>query len=185
MESRTISLQEGALLAGVTPETIEEYARFGFLNPVDQGGKTQYKEIEIQRLFGVNKNRPKEFEDEPSEEDSTSVDEPFTADPINTGSSEASLNAQIESSGFTTRATVVTPPHNDNGYELVALNRQLKEEIKQLREERDWLRSRLERLEERSERDQMLILSESQTVRSLVNQGERKSFWARLPFFGD
>lgn len=50
-------------------------------------------------------------------------------------------------------------------------------EIKQLREERDWLRSRIEHQEIKSERDQLLLLSETQTIRKLIAlQENRKSF---------
>ena len=67
---------------------------------------------------------------------------------------------------------------------LSVLNSQLAEEVKMLREERDWLRQRLEKLEARSERDQMLLLSESENVRGLVDMHQnRKSFWLRaLPW---
>ena len=67
-------------------------------------------------------------------------------------------------------------------YELLALNKRLREELKAAREERDWLRARLEKLEARTERDQMLLLAESQTIRQLVTQveKEKRSIWSLL-----
>lgn len=41
-------------------------------------------------------------------------------------------------------------------------------EIKDLKEQRDWLRTRIEKLEEKGDRDQLLLLSEAQTVKRLV-----------------
>ncbi len=68
--------------------------------------------------------------------------------------------------------------------ELIELNKSLREQIQILREERDWLRERIEKLEARSEREQMLLLSESENVRSLISTNN-KPFWQRaLPWFG-
>jgi hypothetical protein len=50
------------------------------------------------------------------------------------------------------------------------------DEIADLRSQRAWLRERIERLEEKSDRDQILLLSETQTIRSLIAyQESRKS----------
>lgn len=63
-------------------------------------------------------------------------------------------------------------------YDHILVNRRLRDEIRMLREERDWLRQRLEKLEARSERDQMLMLSESETIRSLVNKAPKRGLLA-------
>lgn len=47
-------------------------------------------------------------------------------------------------------------------------------EIRDLRSQRDWLQTRVERLEEKSERDQILLLSETQTIRRLISMQEHK-----------
>jgi hypothetical protein len=69
---------------------------------------------------------------------------------------------------------------------LNELNMTLKEQLETVRQERDWLRQRIERLETRSEREQMLLLTESQTLKSvLADSGYRKteSFWRKaLPW---
>lgn len=50
------------------------------------------------------------------------------------------------------------------------------DEIRDLKSQRDWLHRRLERLEEKSDRDQLLLLSETQTIRKLISlQAPRKS----------
>lgn len=95
----------------------------------------------------------------------------------------AARSATVEDADFRDSFGPRERPITDD-YELTMLNRRLREEIQMLRDERDWLRQRLEKLEARSERDQMLLLSESENVRGLVNlhQG-KKSFWLRaLPW---
>ena len=69
--------------------------------------------------------------------------------------------------------------------QLIEVNKGLREQIQVLRDERDWLRSRVENLENRSEREQMLLLSESETIRRLVTSERKRGFWQRaLPWFG-
>ncbi len=54
------------------------------------------------------------------------------------------------------------------------------EEIRSIKGERDWLRSRIEKLEEKNERDQLLLLAETQTVRQLINLQQRKRSTVQL-----
>lgn len=72
---------------------------------------------------------------------------------------------------------------------LTQQNLSLKEQLEVLRQERDWLRQRVERLETRSEREQMLLLTESQTLKSVLAEsgfGKTQSFWKKaLPWFKD
>lgn len=53
-------------------------------------------------------------------------------------------------------------------------------EIKGLKEERQWLRTRIEKLEEKGERDQILLLSETQTIRKLIVVQEKKGALKQL-----
>lgn len=48
-------------------------------------------------------------------------------------------------------------------------------EIADLKEQRNWLKSRIERLEEKGDRDQLLLLSETQVIRRLVQHEQRRS----------
>ena len=52
--------------------------------------------------------------------------------------------------------------------------------IRDIEEQRTWLKSRLEKLEEKGERDQLLLLAESQTVRKLIQIQEKKRSPLRL-----
>jgi len=61
-------------------------------------------------------------------------------------------------------------------------------EIGSLKSERDWLRIRIERLEEKGDRDQLLLLSETQVLRQLLTQRDqerrRTPLRAALEWFG-
>ncbi len=48
-------------------------------------------------------------------------------------------------------------------------------EIAGLKEERNWLRTRIERLEEKGDRDQLLLLSETQILRQMIVHQHQKS----------
>jgi hypothetical protein len=47
-------------------------------------------------------------------------------------------------------------------------------EIADLKNQREWLRARVEKLEEKSDRDQILLLSETQTIRKLITLQEQR-----------
>ncbi len=49
-------------------------------------------------------------------------------------------------------------------------------EIEELKQERNWLRQRVERLEEKGERDQILLLSETQLMKQLLIQQKESRF---------
>jgi hypothetical protein len=59
-------------------------------------------------------------------------------------------------------------------------------ELKDLQEQRTWLHERVERLEEKSDRDQMLLLAETQLVRQMITQRDQKRSPVRaaLEWFG-
>lgn len=68
--------------------------------------------------------------------------------------------------------------------ELLELSRTLKDQLQIVKEERNWLRKRIERLESLTERDQMLRMSESESLRALITQmsqkDTKKSPWSFL-----
>jgi hypothetical protein len=54
------------------------------------------------------------------------------------------------------------------------------DEIADLRSQRTWLRERIEKLEEKSDRDQILLLSETQTIRKLISYQESRKTVVQL-----
>ena len=59
-------------------------------------------------------------------------------------------------------------------------------ELQDLRSQRDWLRTRVEKLEEKGDRDQVLLLSETQAIRQLIGLQNRPRSTMRsvLDWFG-
>jgi hypothetical protein len=59
-------------------------------------------------------------------------------------------------------------------------------ELKDLREQRDWLKERVQKLEEKSDRDQLILLSETQTIRKLMalQEGKRSPLHMALEWLG-
>ena len=47
-------------------------------------------------------------------------------------------------------------------------------EIQDLRSQRDWLKTRVEKLEEKGDRDQVLLLSETQALRQLIGLQQKR-----------
>ena len=47
-------------------------------------------------------------------------------------------------------------------------------EIQDLRSQRDWLKTRVEKLEEKGDRDQVLLLSETQAIRQLIGLQQKR-----------
>lgn len=110
-----------------------------------------------------------------------SESEPFGGSP---GEAEAQKKSPPPSGDATgSRDSQEMPDPFEMGRAIIEVNKGLREQIQILRDERDWLRRRIEQLEARSEREQMLLLSESETIRNLVSR-DKRSFWQRaLPWF--
>lgn len=169
-----MSIEECAVFAGVSIDTVGQYAEFGLLPSVDLQGSRFFKEQDVRSVFHLSSNQKVQVkvasaQEQPVEQASESISlaEQITVIP---------LSQEIEITG--------SPKESSRGeslriIELLQLSQTLREQLEMVKEERDWLRTRLERLEARSEREQMLLLSESETVRSLISQrnDKKRSFW--------
>jgi hypothetical protein len=173
-DPRLISAEEGAKLAGVSIETIRQYEKYGLLKAERFNEISYYLKTELCDVFNIIAQP----DNTPPETMQTKLEEAIT---------EKVMIEEI-------------PPENAirqvhdaelSSYDLVGSNKTLREQIEILKSERDWLRTRLEKLEERTERDQMLLLSETQTVRKLIQTGLEPTksekgiaSWLRaIPFF--
>jgi len=148
---------DSAKHAGISLETLREYTKFGFIKATERDGEKFYRDEDLDTVF-------------------RSVGQRQT------------LNSKIEVINENRKAASTSDlrslsakrlePQRDDHAELVAENRRLREEVNELKQEREWLKERLEKLEARCERDQMLLLSESETVRRLATSDSKKSFWS-------
>jgi hypothetical protein len=68
--------------------------------------------------------------------------------------------------------------------DIISENKSLKQKVKEIENERDWLRRRIEQLEERSGREQMLLLSEKETLREVLNATIIREQAAQKPRIG-
>lgn len=65
--------------------------------------------------------------------------------------------------------------------ELLELTRSLKDQLETVKEERNWLRRRVEKLEASIEREQMIAISKTESLRNLIEQrSTTKSSWSFL-----
>lgn len=190
--SNLLTAQESAQLAGVSTETLRQYATQGFLKLVEKDGEQLFQADEISELFvaGGSGKEEKESTSDSGDNENAGFGAKFSGfSPLKERECATDLHSQIETlkaRPFEPSSTIGERINGSTHSELVAVNRQLREEIRILREEKEWLRSRLEKLESRSERDQMLMMSELETIRGLVNQQPaRKSWLAALPWFGN
>lgn len=172
-----MSIEQCAKFAGVSIDTVGQYAEFGLLPSVEMQGSRFFKEQDVRSVFHLSSNQKlqakpavENLAENPSDEQ---VQQPITlAEQITV----IPLSQEIE--------VTASPKESSRGeslriIELLQLSQTLREQLEMVKEERDWLRTRLERLEARSEREQMLLLSESETVRSLISQrsDKKRSFW--------
>jgi len=209
-----ISETEAATMAGVSINTLMRFAEAGYLQiENDQTGQRLFSKSEIRDLFGVMGG---DFYDKLADdikavsEDSQKIAtaevlESMDSDvgapepqPENPKTIDLDLNAarqteppsfgapaQIESQDLISLRSEVSRLKNLMHIQEKILD--LKDaEIHNLREERAWLRTRVEKLEQKADRDQLLLLSETQTVRRLITlQENRKSgFRSALEWFG-
>ncbi len=179
-----ISVTEATALAGVSARTLKRFQDSGYLEVVttDQG-EPCYLKAQIIEIFGAAEAlspRPVFTPPPPysSSEAPSCGMSPFNEPEAEEASSTTSAPSPSLSAGE--QSSTPLAREIERLKNLVTLQERILDmkdsEITDLRSQRDWLRSRVERLEEKSERDQILLLSETQTIRKLVSmQDGRKT----------
>lgn len=189
-----ISEVEAAELAGVTTGTLLRFVEAGYLK-VDtdsDDGLRLFSRSELEGLFGITqpirtsgsaalKVEPSFVEPDISPEENKADDDKVEATQrenvvqMPTAASESKQDFQ-KSDAFHELDREIIKLKN-----VTRLQEQILEmkdaELLDLRRQREWLEKRIERLEEKSERDQLLILTEAQMVRQLT---QRRSVVAGL-----
>ncbi len=194
---------ESSNLAGVGIDTLNKYSEIGLLDTIVKENQKFYYENDIKTLFYAQlkvRTTPvqetKEPEEPPSEvkataivenivnNDSAPIEQQATEETANTSQKDSQEKIAVNSENEKSNTPML---NSDNFFpsslELLEINKSLKEQIQILREDRNWLRERIEKLETRSEREQMLLLSESENLRSMIKVNKR-TFWEKaLPWF--
>jgi len=188
-QENLISENEASIRAGVSARTLQRFAEAGYLRVVIQPDASRHYSLsEINDIFGHSRGAAPVNEDVSNEapqvvEDRTitetiepAIDLPLNESPARPLESETKI--------------VTTEPEISALRTIIKTQTDMLDakdaEIADLRSQRDWLRARVERLEEKSERDQILLLSETQTIRRLITlQEQRKSTFRQvLDWFG-
>ncbi len=176
----TISECEAVKQAGVSARTLQRFSEAGYLSiQLKSDGSRLYSVQQLHEIFGT------------FQEPSTSQTPPIqAAEPDETIGPSCSRDATtyytpaeptpLVEKVSTESLVVSTPSTNSSKHEeeinrlknLVALQERILDmkdsEIKDLRSQRDWLKTRVEKLEEKGDRDQVLLLSETQALRQLI-----------------
>lgn len=201
-----ISETEAASLAGISIQTLNRFAETGYLNvEVDSDGLRLFSKSELKNLFNVDLGDVESAEN-------CQVQAQVANGAVSYGREQHSS----EQSYFTNRAgndvikgslLKIHPGRttdNDQALKKIASLEQevsrlkniadlleklldiREQELADLRRERDWLRSRVEKLEEKGDRDQLLLLSETQALHRLIMQHDKKRSPLRtaLAWFG-
>lgn len=202
---RLLTEEESASIAEVTIDTIRKYRDCGLLDPIVKENQTFFQELDIRTLFYTKfkdhnplfaiKTKPPEAAAQPETvSPSPAAETPYEekvvveapAEPSPEAANEAVTPEFVESSGPTKKLEENLASALPPSAEMIELNKSLRLQIQILREERDWLRERIERLEARSEREQMLLLSQNENVRNLIKTTSKKGFWAKaLPWLAE
>ena len=194
-----ISETEAVGLAGVSAKTLQRFTDAGYLHvEIEPDGLRLYSRSEINEIFGIHQGKasaPTSSESgsaQPVEaEKHTPVEEAHTNASASPSNSDEALSAEQLTSYYspissaTPYASEPERPIDSDLQQEVARLRNLvnlqerildmkESEVADLRAQRDWLQRRVEKLEEKGDRDQILLLSETQTTRRLVTMQENK-----------
>lgn len=177
---------EAAEAAGISLDTIKEFISLGVLKlyPADSVFAQNYL-TRSDLIASFHNLKDLEVTVEISKSSASSTHTP-TSEQLYQPEQSIQESEIKQSSTSTTARSVGTDSGSTfiehRSFELLDLNKSLREQIEILKQERDWLRKRVETFEIRSERDQLLLMSETKTVQSLLphlqeNQ-QKKNFWS-------
>jgi hypothetical protein len=182
----TCTEEQASALAGVSARTLQRFAESGYLSVVlGEDGHGRYQRQQLEEIFGTTRSdsfdtiapeyTPSLEAVESDEEAQTPTQEDFGHHHFVAFHHEAA-NSEVTPQPNTSAATIEIERLRN----LLAIQERMldakDDEIADLKGQRAWLRERVEKLEEKSDRDQILLLSETQTIRSLIAyQESRKS----------
>ena len=191
----TISEQTAVQQAGVSARTLQRFSEAGYLTVQVKGdGERYYSPAQLHEIFGSFQEP--ETASEGSE--ASNISDTYEASD-NFGPScshdATTYYTPAEPTPMVERVTPATPQAPESSAtpdlaltqlkddyaklkNLVALQERILDmkdsEIQDLRSQRDWLKTRVEKLEEKGDRDQVLLLSETQALRQLIGLQQKK-----------
>lgn len=170
-----ISEPEAVSLTGMSKTTLSRFAEAGYLQlEVDSDGLRLFSKSELAGLFGLKEpaERSRNAMPPPPKKETP----PISVTPVTPVAPTVSV---IAAPPLTAPAETTSPSDSEDAVEMKRLQNilQLQEkildmkdqQIRDLQTQRDWLQARVEKLEDKADRDQLLLLTETQTIRTLVN----------------
>ena len=198
--SNLIPETDAVMQAGVSARTLHRFSEAGYLTvQVASDGQRLYSETQLQEIFGSFSGPTPTTSVEKAEEAATCTATPCAEVKTNfrpshedsTYYSEATPKPIVEKVSIPKEPE--SPPVSEELQKLknlIALQERIldmkESEITDLRSQRDWLRLRVEKLEEKGDRDQVLLLSETQAIRQLIGLQHKRQSALRniLEWFG-
>ncbi len=186
-----ISEKEAAQISGVSIATLKRFVEAGYLDTeIDSDGVRLYSKAQLDEIFSLSRSLDSLIKEQ-DEQDKQPTSSSNNGSVHSTASVQINLADRIEVEQTTNASAASFTKPDLNALQIlenesaklrniISLQEQLLDsrdkELNDLREQRRWLRERIEKLEEKNDRDQLLILSETQTIRKLINvHAERKS----------
>lgn len=197
--TNTCTEEQAIALAGVSARTLHRFCESGYLTQTtSEHGEVLYSKTQLQEIFGAldadAESTNDELDTETTEPSTTSHTSAANTEAVGSHDAESiDTSAPTSSSDieYTTsprsasRANIRAEVEIERLKNLLAIQERMldskDDEIADLKNQRAWLRQRIEKLEEKHDRDQILLLSETQTIRSLIAyQESRKSTFRQL-----
>lgn len=172
---RTFSLEEAINFVGVSEKTFNRFLSAGYFSPHLSDGKEVFSADEIAKVFGVKLPEEKipvlEKLQVSNEEISENVTEEITSE-----IKEELVFPEIQISANLSNEVEKLKQINNLQEQLLDMK---DKEIADLKEQRAWLQERYTKMEEKSERDQLLLISETQMLTKIIANQSKKSTWQR------
>lgn len=198
-----INEQEAAKMARVSASTLARFAEAGYFQVETRGQDRLYSKRALASVFGVTFSDPSSHKENviPFPQQGAQMSEAAKSDesahPVSAATStphpeivenrpeaepvDPIWGTPVQTDRTSQKNSLGEDAHFQQIMEMHAdiLSRQ-EREIEGLKTEREWLRRRIEKLEEKAERDQVLLLSEAQTVKQLIQLQSQKKSTMRL-----
>lgn len=170
---------EASTLAGVNPSTLRRYAEVGYLKPeIDSDGLRLYSRNELNSLFRLSTSETNNVVHFPQKSASFEDDRDDSEPSNNSPQFEGNIALKPEITPPPTPPRFDPKPMLDLQNEvdrlrhMQVLNDQIldmyESRIGDLSKERDWLRVQIEQLNEQLSRDQVLLLTQTQTIAQVM-----------------
>lgn len=183
----TISEGEAVKQAGVSARTLQRFSEAGYLSiQLKSDGSRLYSVQQLHEIFGsfqepsTQQTPPLQAAD-PEESIGPSCSRDATT--YYTPAEPTPLVEKVSTEALASTTPVIDSSKHDEEItrlkNLVSLQERILDmkdsEIKDLRSQRDWLKTRVEKLEEKGDRDQVLLLSETQALRQLIGIQQKRT----------